>query len=88
MHVPPQFEIAAALNSAARAAQIAAAMKLLLLPALACARTFMDDAGVHHTTDGTPTIITAVPNAMSLEQHGPVRLASDRHVRRTLQIWI
>ena len=50
--------------SAARAAQIAAAMKLLLLPALACARTFMDDAGVHHTTDGTPTVIAQVGDAL------------------------
>ena len=70
MHVPPQFEIAAALNSAARAAQIAAAMKLLLLPALACARTFVDDEGTVFTTDGTPTIITAASDALSLEHMG------------------
>ena len=72
MHVPPQFlaGIAAALNSAARAAQIAAAMKLLLLPALACARTFMDDEGTVFTTDGTPTIISVVGDALSLEHMG------------------
>ena len=45
-------------------------MKLLLLPALACARTFMDDAGVHHTTDGTPTVIAVVGDALSLEHMG------------------
>ena len=45
-------------------------MKLLLLPALACARTFMDDAGVHHTTDGTPTVIAQVGDALSFEHMG------------------
>ena len=51
-------------------------MKLLhLLPALACARTFVDDEGTVFTTDGTPTIIT-------------VTRASDRHHRRALHVWI
>ena len=45
-------------------------MKLLLLPALACARTFVDDEGTAHTTDGTPTIITYVGDALSLEHMG------------------
>ena len=46
-------------------------MKLLhLLPALACARTFVDDEGTVFTTDGTPTIITAVGDALSLEHMG------------------
>ena len=45
-------------------------MKLLLLPALACARTFVDDEGTVFTTDGTPTIITAVSDALSLEHMG------------------
>ena len=73
MHVPPQFlaGIAAALNSAARAAQIAAAMKLLhLLPALACARHFRDDEGTVFTTDGTPTIVANVQDVLSLEHMG------------------
>ena len=58
-------------------------MKLLLLPALACARTFVDDEGTVFTTDGTPTIITAASDALSLEH-----IASDRHLRRALHVWI
>ena len=45
-------------------------MKLHLLPALACARTFVDDEGTAHTTDGTPTIVTNVGDALSLEHMG------------------
>ena len=46
-------------------------MKLLhLLPALACARTFVDDEGTVFTTDGTPTIISTVADALSLEHMG------------------
>ena len=45
-------------------------MKLLLLPALACARTFMDDEGTVFTTDGTPTIVTSVHASLSLEHMG------------------
>ena len=46
-------------------------MKLLhLLPALACARHFMDDEGTVFTTDGTPTIIANVQDVLSLEHMG------------------
>jgi len=48
-------------------------MKLLFLPglALAASRTFIDDAGVTHTTDkAAPTIVAEVKDAVSLEHMG------------------
>ena len=57
-------------------------MKLLFLPALAlgASRSFVDDAGVTHTTDkAAPTIVAAAGDALSLE---PVRKSSRRLPRR------
>ena len=47
-------------------------MKLLFLPglALAASRTFVDDEGTVFTTDGTPTIVAEVMDALSLEHMG------------------
>ena len=64
------------------APQEPAIMKLLFLPALAlgASRSFVDDAGVTHTTDkAAPTIVAAAGDALSLE---PVRKSSRRLPRR------
>ena len=46
-------------------------MKLLLLPALAVGRTFVDDAGTRHTTDlDKPRIVIGVHDGLSLEHMG------------------
>ena len=47
-------------------------MKLLFLPglALAASRTFVDDEGTVFTTDGAPTIVAEVMDALSLEHMG------------------
>ena len=73
MHVRLNFWQRLALISAAVKLPNWSRMKLLFLPGLALAatsRTFVDDAGVTHTTSGTPTISIGVMDGLSLENMG------------------
>ena len=68
---PPQSLLKARCLAPQEPAKI---MKLLFLPTLALAGTFVDDTGVSHTTTkAAPTIIAAVGDALSL---APVRKSS------------
>mgnify|MGYP006907219103 CR=1 FL=1 len=74
MHVRLNFWQRLALISAAVKLPNWSRMKLLFLPTLALAGTFVDDTGVSHTTTkAAPTIIAAVGDALSL---APVRKSS------------